>query len=72
MQKGSYYQLVLANSLTADGNEEFDIFRHGTGNAQGASGAAAADAGTNLIDQYQYVMHGKIFEDELSDNNEVL
>jgi len=70
MQKGAYYQLVLASSLTADVNEEFDIFRHGSAN-QGAPGTAP-DAGTNLIDQYQYVMHGKIFEDELSDNNEIL
>ena len=27
MDKDSFYALVLANSLTADGNEEFDLFR---------------------------------------------
>ena len=64
MQKGSYYEIVLANSLTADGAEEFDLFRHTNTNQaqQDANGAS-----TNLIDQYQYVMHGKIFEDKLSE-----
>ena len=28
MLKGQYYALVLANSLTSDGNEDFDLFRH--------------------------------------------
>ncbi len=26
-------------------------------------------SGSNLIDQYDYVMHGKIFEDKLSGDN---
>ena len=62
MSKGSYYEIVLANSLTADGAEEFDLFRHTNANQamQDANGQS-----TNLIDQYQYVMHGKIFEDKL-------
>ena len=64
MKKDSYYALVLANSLTADGAEEFDLFRHGGGATDGG-----ADQGSNLIDQYQYVMHGKIFEDKLSGEN---
>ena len=64
MKKDSYYALVLANSLTADGAEEFDLFRHGGGATDGG-----ADSGSNLIDQYQYVMHGKIFEDKLSEDN---
>ena len=38
MKQGSYYALVLANSLTADGAEEFDLFRQG-----GTAGAPAAD-----------------------------
>ena len=66
MKQGSYYALVLANSLTADGAEEFDLFRQGGSSAGGAPGA---DAGSNLIDQYQYVMHGKIFEDKLQGDN---
>ena len=59
MEKNQYYSFVLANSITSDGKEDFDLFRHNQ--------AAAADdqrvAGSNLIDQYDYVMHGKIFED---------
>ena len=65
MKKGSYYALVLANSLTADGAEEFDLFRH----ANSGAGQATADAAGNLIDQYEYVMHGKIFEDKLSEGD---
>ena len=61
MTKGAYYALVLTNSLTPDGAENYDLF---TNNAQGESG------GNNLIDQYDYVMHGKIFEDKLSEDNE--
>ena len=68
MYKGSYYALVLANSLTADGAEEFDMFRQG-----GTAGApGGSDTSSNLIDQYQYVMHGKIFEDKLTGDNEGL
>ena len=63
MQKGQYYALVLANSLTADGVEEFDLFRHANQNAPGADNNMSG--GANLIDQYEYVMHGKIFEDQL-------
>ena len=29
MQEKSFYALVLASSLTADGAEDFDLFRHG-------------------------------------------
>ena len=67
MDKDSFYALVLANSLTADGNEEFDLFRQGS-----TAGAPGADAGSNLIDQYEYVMHGKIFEDKLTGDNDRL
>ena len=65
MLKGQYYALVLANSLTSDGNEDFDLFRHT--NQNNSNGAEAQGAGSNLIDQYDYVMHGKIFEDKLGD-----
>ena len=66
MQKGAFYALVLANSLTADGVEEFDLFRHTNAADQGGD-VAMAGASSNLIDQYDYVMHGKIFEDKLQD-----
>ena len=65
MQKGLYYALVLANSLTADGAEEFDLFRHAN-----SGGQQTAESGGNLIDQYQYVMHGKIFEDKLQEGGD--
>ena len=66
MAKGQYYALVLANSLTADGVEEFDLFRHANTN----SAADHPMQGSNLIDQYDYVMHGKIFEDKLQEEKE--
>ena len=64
MSKETFYALCLAKSLTADGQEEFDLFRHGS--------AGQDDTAANLIDQYQYVMNGKIFEDQLSDDGEKL
>ena len=48
--------MVLAKSLTSDNSEEFDLFK------QTQSGE------NNLIEQFDYVMHGKIFEDKLSDD----
>ena len=59
----TFYGFVLANSLTEDGAEDFDLFR---------SQAPGADSAPSLIDQYQYVMNGKIFEDQLSDDGETL
>ena len=63
MQKGVNYGLVLANSLTANGNEDYDLFA----NQQNQMGGYGQDTGSNLIDQYDYVMHGKIFEDKLDE-----
>ena len=63
MQKGQYYAIVLANSLTADGVEEFDLFRHANVNAAHGADTVMNGTSSNLIDQYDYVMHGKIFED---------
>jgi DNA-directed RNA polymerases I, II, and III subunit RPABC3 len=51
------YKLVLASSVNADGSEKFDIITYQN---QG-SGAASGGMG-QLIDQYDYVMHGKIFK----------
>ena len=31
--------------------------------------AQGQEASSNLIDQYEYVMHGKIFEDDLKDDD---
>ena len=65
MSKETFYGLCLARSLTADGQEDFDLFRHGDARAQD-------DSASNIIDQYQYVMNGKIFEDQLSDDGNKL
>ena len=54
MENGAYYAMALASSLTPDGSEEFDIFQYQNEGAQGGMGS--------LLDQYQYVMHGKIFK----------
>ena len=66
MVQGQNYALVLANFITSDPNEEFDLFRH---NAPGATagGDVAMGSGSNLLDQFDYVMQGKIFEDKLED-----
>ena len=65
MQKGLNYGLVLANSLTADGEEEFDLFRHTN---QSSGNDEVMNDANNLIDTYDYVMHGKIFEDKLEND----
>ncbi len=56
MEKEAYYSMVLANSVNLDGSEEFDILRydHQSGNAHDGHGS--------LLDQYQYVMQGKVFK----------
>ena len=66
MQKGMSYSLVLANWLN-NGDQEFDLFE----NQQSPQGYNA-DMGNNLIDKFDYVMHGKIFEDKLDDQEENL
>jgi len=58
MEKDVSYSLVLTRSLTADGSEDFDLFRHGAGGESGSK-----------LDQYSYCMYGKIFEEKLSDDN---
>ena len=65
MQKSQYYAIVLSNSLTADGAEDFDLFRHTNSSAAQGADTNMQSTGTNLIDQYDYVMHGKIFEDQI-------
>ena len=54
MAAGEFYKLVLASSVNSDGSESFDIIQYE--NQGSASGMGA------LIDQYEYVMHGKIFK----------
>jgi len=60
MANGEFYKLVLASSVNADGSDTFDIIQYeNQGSASGGMGA--------LIDQYEYVMHGKIFKYQLDD-----
>ena len=59
VQQGEFYKLVLASSVNADGTDSFDIIQYET---QGSASGMGA-----LIDQYEYVMHGKIFKYQLDD-----
>ena len=52
----------MATSVNADGSDAFDIIQYeNQGSAQNAGMGA-------LIDQYEYVMHGKIFKYQLDDS----
>ena len=64
ISENSYYEFCLANSLTQDGAEEFDLFRNNN-NRDNQNMEMTGGTSSNLIDQYAYVMHGKIFEDEI-------
>jgi len=60
MAQDEWYKLVLASSVNADGSDTFDIIQYeNAGSGAGGMGA--------LIDQYEYVMHGKIFKYQLDD-----
>ena len=54
MEEHAFYKMVLATSVNADGSDVFDVMRYE--NEGSASGMGS------LIDQYEYVMHGKIFK----------
>jgi hypothetical protein len=56
MEKDAYYSMVIASSINTDGSEEFDIFRYQHEGSTGADGLGS------LMEQYQYVMHGKVFK----------
>ena len=55
MELDAYYSMVLASSVNLDGKEGFDILKY---EHQGSG----QDGHGSLIDQFQYVMHGKIFK----------
>ena len=57
MTAGSTYKLVIASSVNADGSDKFDIIQYQNLGSSAASGGMGA-----LIDQYDYVMNGKIFK----------
>ena len=62
IDKDSYYSLVLASSVNADGSDQFDIIRFENEGSQGGMGM--------LIDQYEYVMHGKVFKYSIKKDND--
>lgn len=61
VEKNAYYKLVLASSVNADGSDNFDIIRFENEGSQSGLGS--------LIDQYEYVMHGKVFKYQLKNDD---
>ena len=61
MEKDAYYSMVLASSVNTDGSQEFDILRYDH------EGSGGQDGHGSLLDQYQYVMHGKVFKFDTKD-----
>ena len=61
MEERAFYKLVLATSVNADGSDNFDIIRYeNEGSANGIG---------SLVDQYEYVMHGKVFKYTLDESD---
>ena len=60
IQEGAFYKLVLATSVNSDGSDGFDIVKYEN------VGSAASGMG-QLIDQYEYAMHGKVFKYQLDE-----
>ena len=57
MKVGTNYQLKLTKSLSGSENEgEFDLFKQSSDDMK-------------MLDQYKYVMYGKIFEEKLSEDS---
>jgi hypothetical protein len=52
--------MVLASSVNADGSDTFDIIRYENEGSSTGMGS--------LIDQYDYVMHGKVFKYQLTND----
>ena len=57
MESDAYYSMVIASSVNADESQEFDILKY-----DAAGGMGRHDGHGSLLDQYQYVMHGKVFK----------
>ena len=61
MEKDVYYNIILASSVNADGSDQFDMIRF-------ENEGTASGMGT-LIDNYEYVMHGKVFKYQLKNED---
>lgn len=62
MEKDGYYAMVIASSINQDSSTEFDFLRFNS------EAGASADGHGMLLDQYQYVMNGKVFKYTLNNN----
>ena len=60
MEEGACYKLCLATSVNSDGSDGFDIIRYENQEAN-----EGGEKHGSLVDQFQYVMHGKIFKYQL-------
>lgn len=61
MEKDGNYALALVTSLNQDGTEEFDIFTY----INGSDGGGPAGGLSSLLEEYQYVVHGKVFKQSI-------
>jgi DNA-directed RNA polymerase I, II, and III subunit RPABC3 len=60
VEENTFYKMVLASSVNADGSDTFDIIRYENEGSSTGMGS--------LIDQYDYVMHGKVFKYQLTND----
>ena len=60
----TFYKMVLASSVNADGSDMFDIIRYENEGSESGMGA--------LIDKYEYVMHGKVFKYQLKNDDKLM
>lgn len=65
MEEGANYKLCLATSVNSDGSDGFDIIRYENQEAN-----EGGEKHGSLVDQFQYVMHGKIFKYQLEGESE--
>ena len=57
MEKGECHNIVLTSSISPGGNHTFDSINFAQNGAN--------NGGESLIDQYDYIMHGKVFKFQL-------
>lgn len=65
MQKGQFYKFCLATSVNADGSDTFDVIRYENQEQEQSGGEKYG----SLVDQYEYVCHGKIFKYQLDETD---
>ena len=60
MEKDAYYAMAIASSVNLDGTEDFDLFKY--------QHEGSHDGHGSLLDQYEYVMNGKVFKYTINAN----